>query len=207
MSLGVFTPLTEAQHSGRVWILKSFLVCCMQCYLWSEFIKRSMITLERENSSSWISGGWGFFRVGRKLSINFMLYMLFFLWKSSHMYTLLLCSSLSAGLTRIHFPWSVLFSRYIWNSHCIDSLILRFKTCTRWQVHWVFSITHCSVLHVCRQCHCSGLYCAFWLKLGKHIFCSHCCWQVSLWHWSSLSLKLWLSFAIYNKKLLGLFPS
>lgn len=61
MSLGVFTPLTEAQHSGRVWILKSFLVCCVQCYLWSEFIKRSMITLEGETPSSWISGECFFF--------------------------------------------------------------------------------------------------------------------------------------------------
>lgn len=148
-----------------------------------------------------------FFPVGRKLSINFMLYMLFSCARSSHMYTLLLCSSLSAGLTRIHFPWSVLLSCYIWSSHCINSLILCFKTCTHWQVHWVLSITHCSVLHVYRQCHCSGLNCAFWLKLGKHIFCSHCCWQVLLWHWSCLSPKLWLSFAIYNKQLLGFLPS
>lgn len=141
-----------------------------------------------------------FFPVVRKPSMNLLLYMLFqqTLRKSSHMYTTLLHSSLSGGLTRIHFPRSIRFSHYILKSQYIDFLILCFKTCIHWQVHWVFSITHCSALHVCRQWHSSGIYGAFWLKLGKYIFCSHLCCQHLLWLWSRLSCKLWLSFAICN---------
>lgn len=179
MSLGVFTPLTEAQHSGRVWILKSFLVCCVQCYLWSEFIKRSMITLEGENPSSCIPGGcfffWHFFLLWESWAWIYysMCSSQQTLWKSSHMYPVLLHSGLSAGLTKIHFSRSILFPCYIFDSQYIDLLILCFKTCIHWEMHWVFSITHCSALLMRRQWHCSGIYSAFWLKLGKYIFCSH----------------------------------
>lgn len=95
-----------------------------------------------------------FFPDGRKLSINFMLYMLF---SCDEVLTFMPYYCVPVyQLSRIHFPWSMLLPRYVWNSHCTDSLIWCFKTCTHWQVHWVFSITHCSVLHVYRQCHCSG---------------------------------------------------
>lgn len=89
------------------------------------------------------------------------------LWKSSHTYTLMLHLSLSAGLTRNHFPRSIAFTCYTLNSWFVGLLILCFKACIHWQAHWVFSITHC------RQWHCSGMWDAFWLKLGKvHILIS-----------------------------------
>lgn len=119
MSLGVFTPLTEAQHSGGVWILKSFLVCCVQCYLWSEFIKRSMITLKGESTSSWIWGGCFlfpnaiFFPVVRKLSINLLHYILFsvgLVKELSHCCFLVYISSVNwSSLPLIHTIFSLYF--------------------------------------------------------------------------------------------------
>lgn len=141
-----------------------------------------------------------FFPVARKLSMNLLLCMLFsadLVKEFSHVYCIV-HSSLSAVLTRIHFSGSILFSCYVLNSQCIDFPLLCFKTCIHWQVHWAFSIIHCSVWHMYRQRHCSGIYTAFWLKLGKYIFCSNLCCQLLMWHWSSLPSKLWLSFAICN---------
>lgn len=118
------------------------------------------------------------------------------LWKSSRMYTVLLHASLSARITKIHFPQSLLFSCYFYKLSVYRFAHSVFQDCRRCQGHWVFNNAHCSVLFMCRQRHCSGLYDGFWLNLGKYVFCFHLCCQPVLWHWSALTSKLWLSFAI-----------
>lgn len=137
-----------------------------------------------------------FFPVVRKLSVNLLLYMLFSTDLVKEFSHVLLHASLSAGITKIHFPQSVLFSCYFYKLSVYRFAHSVFQDCRRCQGHRVFNNAHCSVLFMCRQRYCSGLYDGFWLNLGKYVFCFHLCCQPVLWHWSALTSKLWLSFAI-----------